>query len=90
MEMQVAAGWNGSIEFYNDCDVTSDVISTKTISNAAVTYYENIERNYIENNNLYINIKVSDVASINGGVTLNLREPNEGEACSTAIPAASL
>ena len=86
MEMQVAAGWNGSIEFYNDCDVTSDVISSKTISNAAVTYYENIESNYIENNNLYINIKVSDVASINGGVTLNLREPNEGEACSTAIP----
>lgn len=86
MEMQVAAGWNGSINFYNDCDMASDVISAKTISNAAVTYNENIDPNFTGTRELYLNIKVTNVESIKNAITLELREAKEGEACSSAIP----
>ena len=85
LEMQVAAGWNGSISFFNDCNLASDVLNAKTVSNAAATYYENIDPNFIDSKELYINIQTS-TESAKEAVKLTFREPKDGEACVTAIP----
>lgn len=78
MEMTTKSGWKGDITYFKNCDYESEELAPANISGAAANYILNLDPLYL-NDELIINVEVTDVESVKEGVVLNLREPKESE-----------
>ena len=85
MDLAVAAGWKGTITYLNNCDYESDELLPADIKGTAVNYIHNLDPLYM-GSELIINFNVTDVTTANDAVTLDLREPKEGESFGKAMP----
>ena len=85
MDLAVAAGWKGTITYLNNCDYESDELLPADIKGTAVNYIHNLDPLYM-GSELIINFNVTDVTTANDAVTLDLREPKEGESFDKAMP----
>lgn len=90
MEMAISEGWNGTFTYMFNCLVESDELSRNQADGTAKTIYKNLDPSLTQiGGYLYIDIYVNDQATVENGVTLTLREPQDGETCGTAIVAQS-
>lgn len=86
MEIASTAGWEGNIEYWNNCNVTNDWLTSDVIIGTTETFYKNINPVRLETAEyLYFNVQVTNGTPGNG-LTLSLREPKEGESCDMATP----
>ena len=87
LEVAAAAGWSGSIEYYeyfksnwaSFAEESSELAADKK-ENDAATFVKNLDANFNNSSWFIVNFK----ASAAGTATLTLREPEAGEAAGTA------
>ncbi len=90
LEVAAAAGWNGSIEYYEYSKFSwgsmaekSSELATDNKENGAATFVKNLDANFNNFSSWFIvNFKAS--AAVSDAATLTLREPKAGEAAGTA------
>lgn len=86
MEIVSTAGWEGNIEYWNNCNVTNEWLTSDVIIGTSETFYKDINPVRLETAEyLYFNVQVTNGTPDNG-LTLSLREPKEGESCNMATP----
>lgn len=86
MEIVSTAGWEGNIEYWNNCNVTNEWLTSDVIIGTSETFYKDINPVRLETAEyLYFNVQVTNGTPGNG-LTLSLREPKEGESCNMATP----
>ena len=83
MDLNVAAGWKGTITYLENCDYESEELLPADV-NGTASYIHNLDPQYI-GNQLIINFNVTNVANIKGAATISMREPKEGESFDKAI-----
>lgn len=88
LDLSCKEGWEGSISYWTNCLNKSDVLSGNTVAGTAATFHKNLDPNFTKNTEfLYIDVYMDSRGPVENGVTFTMREPNDGETCSTAIPA---
>lgn len=89
MDLNVKAGWNGEISYWSNClNEDADHFHRDTAEDKDTVFHKNLDPNYTYNNGFfYIDVYMDSPRKIENGIAFNLREPEAGESCSTAIPA---
>lgn len=88
MDLTANEGWKGTITYMENCLYEQEVLGNDQVTGTAATFHKNLDpKNTGNNDYLYIDIVLNDQEKMDNAASITLREPEEGETCTMAVPA---
>lgn len=87
MDLSVSEGWQGTITYMENCLYAQEVLGNDNVTGTAATFHKNLDPQNTGNDDyLYIDIVLNDQEQVENAASITLREPQESETCTMAVP----